>query len=406
MEKNSGPVQLCIPWLDFVIKKEHAEVRKIEQCYEKDCSKVDLGDKKIMVVIGEHRPFTDAQKDALEAFSARHNCFIYANHLSNYHGKYVIHANLGLTCLSLEEFVKDHAPDLIISIGGQPGDYPLYLLLSKPEVKAEHWRVSEDGQIVDTYDKLTKVFGMSEEAFFNAVKGKENAEHPYFDKMNEWCKGLNDSVEVPLSNAFLAQSLHAELPKDSIVQFSILNSLRVWNLFSLDPSIECYSNVGAFGIDGGLSTLIGQSVATDKTAYMIIGDLAFYYDMNALGIRHIKNNLKIIVINNNGGVEFKLNDYDHTDTDRFTSAAGHYKNAKGWAETCGFKYIEVHSKEEFLQNKKDLLERTDAPVLMELFVTDTDDYAGYKSIVSENKTVSGISMVSKMKNGINRFVRR
>lgn len=58
--------------------------------------------------------------------------------------------------------------------------------------------------------------------------------------------------------------------------------------FPIDQTIECYSNVGAFGIDGGLSTLIGQSIVTDKLCFMIIGDLAFFYDMNSLSIRNIK----------------------------------------------------------------------------------------------------------------------
>ena len=404
-ENTCGPVQLCIPWLDFVINQEHAAIRKIEQFHEYNCNSVSLGNKKIMVVIGEHRPFSNEEKNALETFASQHNCFIYANHLSNYHGKYAIHANFGLSCLSLDQFNREYAPDLIISIGGQPGDYSLYLLLSKPEVRAEHWRISEDGQIVDTYDKLTRVYVMPVESFFSKAKGREDVEHTYYEKVNEWCESLDSSANIPLSNAYLAQSLHDELPKNSIVQFSILNSLRVWNLFPLDPSIECYSNVGAFGIDGGLSTLIGQSVATDKISYMIIGDLAFYYDMNALGIRHIKNNLKIIVINNNGGVEFKLNDYDHTDTDKFTSAANHYKNAKGWAETCGFDYIAIRNKEDLLRNKKALLELTDYPVLMEVFVTDADDYAGYKSIIGGNKTENRLSMVSRMKKGITSIVK-
>lgn len=78
------------------------------------------------------------------------------------------------------------------------------------------------------------------------------------------------------------------------MQFSILNSLRIWNFFHISSSIECYSNVGAFGIDGGLSTLIGQSLATDKLCFIIVGDLAFFYDMNALSIRHVSNNVRIL----------------------------------------------------------------------------------------------------------------
>ena len=50
----------------------------------------------------------------------------------------------------------------------------------------------------------------------------------------------------------------------------------------------------------GMSTFFGQSVVTDNMCLLVIGDLAFYYDMNALGIRHIKNNVRILLVNNNG----------------------------------------------------------------------------------------------------------
>ncbi len=217
----------------------------------------------------------------------------------------------------------------------------------------------------------------------------------YFEKLDSLCSKANTDVEVPFSSAFIAQALHKVLPKESIMQFSILNSLRVWNLFQLDPTIECYSNVGAFGIDGGLSTLVGQSVATDKLSYMIIGDLAFYYDMNSIGIRHIKNNLRIIMINNNGDIEFKQNTNDHSEVDRFTAAANHFKNAKGWSETCRFQYIGVNSKEEFLDNREYLIKESEKPIFMEIFVSDNDDYIGYKSIINANRVLTISYLVKK-----------
>ena len=61
--------------------------------------------------------------------------------------------------------------------------------------------------------------------------------------------------------------------------------------------------------------------------------------MNALGIRHIKKNVRIILINNGGGAEFKImtdawkEDVHVAD---FISANGHNGSAKGWAENCGF----------------------------------------------------------------------
>lgn len=393
-EPSKGPVQLCIPWIDFEIANMSPQIRKIVICNEKDCKDIDLANKRVLVVIGEHRPFDQTEKKAIETFADSNNCAIYVNHLSNYHGKYVVQANLKFTHMPIDAFAKEYAPDIIISIGGQTGDYPLYLLLSKPSFNAEHWRVSEDGQIIDTYDKLTKVFKLSIISFFEAIKGT-STKHSYYEKLNSLCSKSNTDVEVPLSSAFIAQSLHKVLPKESIIQFSILNSLRVWNLFELDPSIECYSNVGAFGIDGGLSTLVGQSVVSEKLSYMIIGDLAFYYDMNSIGIRHIKNNIRIIMINNNGGIEFKQNTNDHSEVDRFTAAANHFKNAKGWAETCGFQYIAVNSKDDFLDNRDYLIKESEKPVFMEVFVSDNNDYIGYKNIINANRVVTFSYLVKK-----------
>ena len=154
-----------------------------------------------------------------------------------------------------------------------------------------------------------------------------------------------------------------------------------------------------------MSTLIGQSVLTDELCYMIIGDLAFYYDMNSLGIRHIKNNLRIIIINNNGGVEFKLNDRDHVITDKYIAAANHYKCAKGWAEDCGFNYVAVRSKDELLQKKDILIKKSDHPIVMEIFVTDSDDYIGYKTIVEANKEETMGEKMKKMKKELSKLIR-
>ena len=52
-------------------------------------------------------------------------------------------------------------PDLLIHIGNM-SDFPS--IVSKPK---EVWRVAEDGQIVDRYKKLTNVFEMREQSFFN-----------------------------------------------------------------------------------------------------------------------------------------------------------------------------------------------------------------------------------------------
>ena len=318
--------------------------------------------------------------------------------------------------LDVEDFNKYYKPDIIISIGGQTGDYPLYNMISKVELNnIEHWRVSDDGDVVDTYDKLTRIYQCSVFRFFSSMNNIEIEEkstgHRYFQLWKNLVKGVKYRKKYPFSHISIAQYLSNFIPEESVVQFAILNSLRIWNFYCLKDSIQCYSNVGAFGIDGGLSTLIGQSMVTHNLCFMVTGDLAFYYDMNSLGIRHIKNNLRILIINNNGGIEFKLGNVDNKKIDRYIAAAGHFKNAEGWAKTCGFLYLNADNEEKFQLEAKKFVSISDKPIIFEVFVSDMDEVQAYNQIIRDNrksnftniiknniKDVLSSSMINKIKN--------
>ena len=392
---GNGPVQLCIPMLDFKIADIEPKNISMKRILINDLDKINLNEKKILIVIGEHRIFSKEEKDALDYFCKNTDTVIYTNHLSNFSNEFSIDANLLLSTISDEKFEKIK-PDIIITIGGQTGDYPLYLRLSKTNYsEIENWLISEDGNVVDTYDKLTCIFQGKEKDFFLNICENNIKYHKYYELWKNENEKLTRNIDVPFSNVSIANFLHDKLPENSIIQFSILNSLRVWNLFELNPKIECYSNVGAFGIDGGMSTLIGQSIVTDKLSFMIIGDLAFLYDMNSLGIRHIKNNLRILIINNNGGIEFKLYGEDKKIVDNYIAAANHFKNAKGWAETCGFKYLSAKNMDEFKENSQEFISKSDKPIIFEVFVSDLDESKAYQEIIKINKETTKIEYLKE-----------
>jgi 2-succinyl-5-enolpyruvyl-6-hydroxy-3-cyclohexene-1-carboxylate synthase len=339
-------VQVNLPILDsdliqFTVS-ELPKVRVINRYMQWDVWDINLVSKKIMLVIGECTPMTDKQKTALESFVESQNAFVYINHLSNYHGKYSVAANILLSTISERQFKNDFQPDILITIGGQTGDYSLIRkLIAGNENEFEHYHISEDGEIVDTFDKLTKVFEVPFELFFAKLALNQKVPHPYYKLWISAYESIQIPDKLPLSNIYLAQQLHNQIPQNSTVNFAILNSLRSWSLFELHPTITCHSNVAAFGIDGGLSTFLGQSVITDELSFLVIGDLSFFYDMNSLGIRHLKDNIRILLVNNGCGVEFRmseqLNNELGNDIFPYIADKGHYGNAKSWAESCGFK---------------------------------------------------------------------
>lgn len=381
---GKGPVQLCVPWLDFPLSDVVPDYRTIKHYYCNEIKNENLSNKKILIVIGEHIPFLDKEIEAITTFCEKTNSVVYVNHLSNFSNDFSVEGNHLLLC-SEEKEIKEIAPDILISIGGQTGDYPFYLSFSNNKLNGiEHWRVCEDGNVVDTYDKLTRVYQGSILEFFASVNSSCES-HTYYSIWKEKTEKVKNNFLLPFSNGSIAQYLHDKIPENSIIQFSILNSLRIWNMFSLSPTIQCFSNVGAFGIDGGMSTLIGQSLVTEKLCFMIIGDLAFFYDMNVLGIRHIKNNVRILLINNNGGIEFKLHGEDKEIQDRYIAAANHRGSACGWAESCGFEYIFASDMDEFKTKSKKFISPHHKPILFEVFVNDEDEMEAYQKLVNENK---------------------
>lgn len=405
---GTGPVQLNIEELDsetWVLTNNLSlpDVRMIKR-YKSVVEDYDFANKRIMLLIGENMPCSKKTRKAIEEFCEGHNVFVYTNHLSNYHGKYSINANLLLGGMSQEIFDSEMKPDVLITFGGITGDYNAYRhLFSLNKHIFEHWRIAEDGDVVDTYNQLTRVYQMSVEEFFNGWDNSEKDEHSYFAQWSQLEEKINRDVDLPFSNTYVAQQLCNRIPANSYMNYAILNSLRSWLFFNIDDSIKCFSNVASFGIDGCMSTFLGESVVTDELCFLVIGDLSFYYDMNAIGIRHIKNNVRILLVNNNGGVEFKLGDLQYkTDVGSYIAADDHFKNAKGWAETQGFRYIAAKDKNELNDALELFLGESDKPVIMEIFTNAEDEKAAGQQIVYENRNETSSE---EMKSGLKKSIK-
>ena len=165
------------------------------------------------------------------------------------------------------------------------------------------------------------------------------------------------------------------------------------NFFDLDKSISVTCNAGGFGIDGAVSSLIGQSFNDEnRKCFGLIGDTAFFYDMNILGNRHIKNNVRILLVNNNRSTEFRLKMHVCEQkigekADCLIAAASHNGGgAQGWALSCGFHYMRAETKEEFFnQIEFFCLGECSKPVLFEVFTRLEDEQDGLSAMQNFNR---------------------
>jgi len=366
-----------------------------------------LDDKKIAIFVGAHKKWNEELIRMVDDFCYKYNAVVLCDRTSNYSGKYRIMPNI----ICDQEYYKSplNDVDVLLHIGDVSG---AYINLNVKEV----WRINPDGEIRDTFKKLRYVFEMSELDFFkkyNELSNTINSNSYYldwkreFDLLEEKAKNIN----LPFSNLFVAQQTINYLPNDSVLHLAILNSLRSWNYFDRDSMIYGYTNTGGFGIDGVMSSLIGASLNNqNKNYYGVIGDLAFFYDMNSLGNRNISNNLRIILINNGCGIEF--HNYSHPAsslgqvTNNFIAADGHFGNksvklVKNYVENLGFEYISARNKDEFLTNVEYFTSEKlyDKSIVFEIFTdvnSESDALKSIRTLKSSFKT----SVKSKLKNSL------
>ena len=365
--------------------KKLPEVRVIRR-YTPDDAMPRIKAGRIVIFVGAHLAFDKAATEAIDQFCESYNAVVVCDHTSNYKGKYRVLG--GLTERQTGYHSSCRNADLVIHIGEMSGAY--YRFEAIPV-----WRVNPDGEVRDSFKNLTKVFEMSEKRFFriyNRVQ-KEPVENTY---LQEWrdCEAYLQSElkELPFCNAWIAQQTAPVLPEGSEIHFGILNSLRMWNLFEVPSSVTGYCNVGGFGIDGCISTVLGASLANNsKLFYLVLGDLATFYDLNALGNRHFGSNVRILVVNNGVGFEMRHSDNRgdvfKEEANVLFAAGGHFGNKsrkvlKHFSEDLGFTYLSAESKEEYLEN---LMRFTsdrnaeDKPILFEVFVDVQNEYEAYES---------------------------
>ena len=234
--------------------------------------------------------FSETETKAIDDFCASNNAVVFCDQTSNFYGKYAMHMSL---VFSQESWMSElRNVDLVIHIGEVTGD--VYRMLPK-----KVWRVSEDGALRDSFDTLTDVFMMPEKAFFLKYTTSESKSEELLMACREEYDRLYSLIpDLPFSNIWLAKELSSKIPAGSEVQLGIYNSLRAWNFFKLPEGVTANCNVGGFGIDGGISSMMGSAMARpDKLFFGVFGDLVFFYDMNVMGNRHVGDNVRMLSLN-------------------------------------------------------------------------------------------------------------
>ncbi len=386
-QHQDGPVHINIPLVgdmnrltsESITKDILENVNAIDYIAQDNEGKFEeyakaLTGKKALIVMGQSIPQDEETQDAIRAFCATYHVPVLADNLSNFRCNEMIFAE-GVGKALNKNTIAKYVPDIVISFGANFQERIKDLLRAHRE-KISHWSIEPEGIIRDVFKCESAVFECKPVKFFgkmNEYAGSDYSE----DYLNSW-KRLENALVMPemdFTNFYVAQEFSKVIPDNSILHTAILNSTRLMQFFKLDPSIKCFSNVNSFGIDGCLPTFMGQASVTDELAFLLIGDLSFFYGMNAAAIKHRKKNIRILVANNGGGAEFHIMpDSNAIPTIDWHIGCAHERSVKGWMESMGYEYLTAGNKEELKKVLPEFVSKDhEKPVVLEVFTNMKED---------------------------------
>lgn len=285
----------------------------------------------------------------------------------------------------------DYRPDLVITVGGHIVSKKLKNWLRQNPPK-QHWHVSPEGTIADTFGCLTTVIEAEPYRFLEmlayiTIPIEEESNYPQLwrtlaaetrtqttNKPQDECAemggegetgmeseskpGTRGEGETRISEKEIVGKLMGMLPEGAVLHLANSSSVRYAQEFPLHPSVTVCCNRGINGIEGCLSSAVGFASATpERQNFVVIGDLAFFYDQNALWNRELPDNLHILLLNNHGGEIFNTLPVPDDERTRSFVMAKHHTNAEAVAQQYGLLYMNrLEEMQEFVDKGHALLE--------------------------------------------------
>lgn len=323
-----GPIHINFPFSEPLYPEsspKHRDVRTIEgpvltqELTAKIKSQLVANwndSEKILLMVGQSDR-DDGLLRLLSAFAEKYRLPVVSDITGNLHGcnNHIAKSDLFLAGLP-EKDTNAMKPDLLITFGKSVLSKSMKLFLRKHKPKY-HWHIREEVPVADTFRSLTLHVTMSPVSFFETINGmfQKSGADAFLDSWMEQESTTKMEVdrlsrENTLSEPGAVSLLLSQLPKDSVLHLANSMSVRYANYVGLHglDKVEVFSNRGTSGIDGCTSTALGHALSDDRLHILITGDLAFFYDRNAFWNNYPAKNLRILLINNHGGLIFDVID--------------------------------------------------------------------------------------------------
>lgn len=287
----------------------------------------------------------------------------------------------------LQPEIQNLKPELLITFGKSFISKGLKTFLRNNKA-IEHWHLQLGEHLIDTFQSLTKIILVEPVDFFTKIyedldfekfrTGEEERDESF---KNEWInqerkatiyleRFFQNFIHTESFNEFFViKKLMDAIPENTQLHLANSMSVRYANYIGVDfkKNIEVFANRGTSGIDGCVSTAVGQALTTDKLVFLLVGDVAFFYDRNGLWNRYLPNNLRILVLNNHGGGIFRIIDGPNKQpelNDYFETVQT--MNAKNTADDAGLDYFFVSNNENLDNDMNEFLSENGTSKILEV----------------------------------------
>lgn len=394
-----GPVQINVPLREPIytaIPETHSNPKIIQTLASVPSLTADslatlqadwLRHKRKLIVFGVF-PKNEALNALAAELAAQPDVVVLAENLANIVGEHIITQPESLfSRINAKAENEVFAPDLLITIGHSVICKQLKIYLRGHQPQAQ-WQIESSMPYVDTYQSLTTVIpGLATELLAKMPFGKTKSDYSAcYQAEIQQINQLHDAfiADAPISDMAVTIELLKQTPANTVLHLANSTSVRWTQLFPARKDLTYICNRGTSGIDGSMSTAAGYAFDSKQPVVFLTGDLSFIYDSNALWNNYIGANLKVVVMNNNGGNIFRFigdKELMKNSLDFFTTP--HHVKLKPLVEAYGLDYLSCTETADLAGKIEQLLNSNKATVL-EVF-TDSDlntaNYKGYfKSI--------------------------
>jgi 2-succinyl-5-enolpyruvyl-6-hydroxy-3-cyclohexene-1-carboxylate synthase len=200
------------------------------------------------------------------------------------------------------DFARAHAPEVVVRFGRPPASKVL-----------SHWIVASSAPIVqvggpgviDPDRNVARICSIGDLATMSGAAGT-----PWLARWRHANAQAEQAIDVaitelPVSEPGVARTIANAIGPD--VEVVVASSMPVRDLEWFGGSAaRAHANRGANGIDGVVSTALGRAMSGRSTV-VLVGDIAFAHDSNALlGLPARGLDLRIVVVDNGGGGIFSF----------------------------------------------------------------------------------------------------